>query len=124
MGAAEQEIINAVMQRTNSELILFFILLLVAMVLVWIPLYRIFRKDRIERVKLEHEREKQIIYVITANTDVISGLKTTMDIFSSATQTSFSRIHDRIDQLVLKSTEHGKAIARLQASFDSFNKHE
>ena len=122
MGATEQEIIKEVMQRTNSELMLFFILLLVAMVVVWIPLYRMMRKDRIERVKLDFERERSILDVVTANTDVISELKTTMGIFSKSTNSSFSRIHDRIDQLVSISTVHGNTLARLQATLDEYTR--
>lgn len=68
-------------------------------------------KDR--KVKHQHEnerqskyieREAQIIQVITANTEVMSSLKATLDANGVSTIKSLDRIHERIDSSA-KSSE-------------------
>lgn len=132
----EAEILEKVADKTQSELILFFILVVVALVVVLIPLYRMVSKDRKERrdadaarVKGENEatnirqdkyieREKQIIQVITANTEVMAGLKATFETFGAATTSSFARIHERMDSHSAKLGEVTTEIAQIKTTLD------
>jgi hypothetical protein len=110
--------IHEVVRRTESELILFFTLFLVALISFFIPMYRLISKNRGEDRKAEAnrqerymEREKRIIEVVTANTEVMAGLKATLDKDGKTTTASLERIHTRID-------EQGGAIAKAQATLD------
>ena len=118
MGNEAEHIINEIIQKTSSELILFFILVIIMLVIVFLPLYRMMIKARKERNEQHFEREKQVIGVITANTNVISGLKTTLEFTSSNTSSSFTRIHDRIDKQTEKQTELGADAMRIQSTLD------
>ena len=119
------QVVQEVLNKTNSELILFFILALVAVVIGFIPLYRMNLKNRREHLAHEStrqdkyiEREKEIIRVITLNTEAITGLKTTLDLMSVSTNTSFVRIHERLDGQSERLLEQSANIARLQTSFE------
>ena len=57
--------------------------------------------------------------VITANTEVISGLKTTLDLTSNNANSSFTRLHDRIDKQTEKQTEISADTARIQSTLDA-----
>lgn len=103
MGTEQQQIVSEVVQKTNSELILFFVLMIIVLVIFVIPLYRMMLKDRSEKTKQEDirqdkyiEREKQIIQVITANTEVMAGLKATLETNGVATTASLERISGKI----------------------------
>jgi len=118
MGNEAEQIVNEIIHKTTSELIIFFILVMITLVIVFLPLYRMMVKDRKERNVQNFEREKQIMSVITANTEVISRLKTTLDFTSNNTNSSFTRIHDRIDKQSEKQTELGADTARIQSTLD------
>ena len=100
-----QRIMHDIVSQTDSSLIIFFILVIISMVIFILPFYVIILKDRKEqRVQdnIRHERyikrEREIIHVVTANTEAIAGLKSTMDITVTSNASTFTRIHDRIDE--------------------------
>ena len=100
----EQALIDLI-GKTNSELILFFVLIIIAFVIGFIPLYNLIRKDRKARADQEDnrqdryiEREREIIKVISANSEVIAGLKTTLELTGASMSASFIRVHERIDR--------------------------
>jgi hypothetical protein len=104
MDAEHQQLMQEIISKTQSELILFFVIVAVVLVMVYIPIYRMMHKERKERLSQENirqdkyiEREREIIKVITANTEVNAGLKTTLEMMNNDTKTSFSRIHERLD---------------------------
>lgn len=112
----ESEIVNEVVRQTSSELILFFVILLIALVLVVLPLYVLITRERKEKSKLENERlinnekaendrldkfiqrENQIMQVIKENSDVIAGLRVALESTGITTAKSVERIHERIDR--------------------------
>lgn len=104
MNTTEAEVLNRIIQKTQSDLILFFVIIVVAMVVVLLPLYGLISKDR--KVKLQHEndrhsryieREAQIIQVVTANTEVMASLKNTLEANGISMSKSLDRIHERMD---------------------------
>lgn len=118
----EMELLKELTQKTNSELILFFVLFIIAMVAI-IPLYRMMLKDKKEKLKVEAdslntrqdkyiEREREIIKVITANTEVMAGLKTTIENNTTVTSSSIMRIYDKIDL-------QGKDVEQIKALLDN-----
>jgi cell division protein FtsN len=124
MGMYDQ-IVQEVMQQTNNDLMLLFVLLLATIVTVYISLYRMNLKERKERLKYEAERqsgyverEKEVIAVIKENTEVNSALKTTLELMSVATNTSIARIHERLDEQSQQLTAQGASISGLQSSLD------
>ena len=136
MGAPETEILNKIVSETKSELILFFVIMTVALVVFLLPVYIMVMKDRREhrvaegkRVTAEAEanntrqdkyieREKEIIRVITANTEVIAGLKATLEIMSTSTNTSLIRIHERLDTQQGLCTARNADVTKLQSTLD------
>jgi len=111
----EYQILQDAIQKAESDIIVFFAIIAVILIAFMLPFYVIIIKDRKDqrkaeskRIELENEdrnsrqdkymeRESRIIDVITANTEVISGLRTTLEISNSATANSFTRVHERLD---------------------------
>ena len=123
------QIVKEVVTRTESEIILFFVILLFILVAAVIPMYRMVLKDRKERLMHENtrqdkyiEREKQVIGVITGvitrNTEVIAELKSTLELSRTSTSDSLARIHDRVDGQYRNCADHGAALARIQSTLD------
>jgi len=100
-----QHIMHDIVSQSDSSLIIFFVLAIITMILFIIPFYVIILKDRKEK-RLQHdirhkryiEREREILRVVTANTEAITSLKSTIDIVVSSSTASFMRIHERIDE--------------------------
>ena len=121
----QEQLLQEIVKQTNSELILFFIIVSVALVLVFVPIYRMMHKERKERLAHENERqdkyierEREIIRVITSNTEVMSGLKTTLETMNATTNTSFVRIHERMDAQGITLSEQSVAISRVQTTLE------
>jgi hypothetical protein len=116
-----EDLLRDIAQQTNSELILFFIVFLAAMVVVFLPFYLMMGKQRKETREAEKEkrdsyteREKEIINVIKENSEVNAGLKVTMEkyfnlleLINATTNQSFGRIHQRIDEILTACTNTG-----------------
>jgi flagellar basal body-associated protein FliL len=129
MGSNEAEILGKAVEKTQSDLIVFFVILVIALVVVLIPVYSLTLKERkeknrqeIEREKQYIEREKQLIQVITASTDVMASLKVTLETSGVATasgiehiKTKMSRIEDKLDSM---SAEESKATHSINKILD------
>ena len=96
---------ESVVSATSSELILFFVILFIFLGVALIPLYTLTLRKRKEERTHEREREQQIIEVIKENSNVISGLKTTLEITGRATTATLERVHTRIDEVGLHIKE-------------------
>jgi hypothetical protein len=136
MNEPYNEVIQEVIKQAESDIILLIILLVVAMVVFILPLYGLIMKDRKEHRKSEvarrteetnanntrqdkyMERERQIIAVITANTEVMSRLNTTLERDGKATASSLERIHTRIDGQGNTLTDLGGAVIKLQTTLE------
>jgi adenylate kinase family enzyme len=134
MDAEIYRLLQEIAEKTNSDLILFFIVVAVVLVVFFIPLYAMIMKDRKERNSVAAqrqrdeneaagvrqdkymEREKRIIEVVTANTAVMSSLKTTLERDGMATNASLERIHERIDRQCANGTELVREIVQVQTS--------
>lgn len=71
-----------IIDKTDSVLIIFFVLLILFLVIAFIPIYKLMIKGREvvtnnenDRMDMAVKREALIIEVVTKNTEVISGLK-------------------------------------------------
>ena len=122
MNTESQQIVQEIVGKTHSELILFFVLVIVALVIVVMPLYSIVRKDRRERAKDDIDQRKLTLSVVSANTEVMAGLKTMLDVMNatmersrSDTKESFQRIHERLD-LTLKQLDEITASKKSQTT--------
>jgi competence protein ComEA len=122
VGQTEANIFQGIIGNSDSSLIFFFIIMVVAL----LPLYAAYLKDRSNSRKVNTELEKEEIRAatdrenrllealmqtntaFTHNTEIMAGLKTLLESSSETTRTSFARIHDRID-------ENGEGIASMLA---------
>jgi uncharacterized protein HemX len=71
MNQDTEQIITEVVKKTESDLILFFVLAIVALLIVAIPLYRMVLDDRKRRTEHESKREGRILDVISRNSEVV-----------------------------------------------------
>ncbi len=131
MGAEAKDVLQGVTGSTNSELILFFVVAAVILVIFLLPLYGIIVKDRRERRKAEYERtrgeaaaisaqqskamehERQILDVVTSNTQVMASLRTTLERDGKATIASIDRVHTRIDHIGEELGEQSNVLVKL-----------
>jgi flagellar basal body-associated protein FliL len=104
---SELKLLQDAIHKAESDLIIFFVVLAVVLIAFIIPLYAMILRDRKEHRASEStrqdkylEREREIIRVITANTEVNAGLKATLEMMNADTKSSFVRIHERIDNVI------------------------
>jgi len=116
MKTVDTEILKHIAQNTDSSLILFFLIAAVILVPVGLLLMK-HSKHRHEvecrRREQDRAREQNIIQVITGNTEVMAGIKATLEVNNSTFNASLSRIHDRIDSLNEKAQFIKDAVTRL-----------
>jgi len=96
MGPETQQILTEVTSRASGDLILFFVLLLVALVIFFLPLYAMIQTDRKTTADKTIARERLIIDVVTANTGAITGLRHCLESSQAATQATLGRIYDAV----------------------------
>jgi len=121
---------EAIIGATESELILFFIIMAIVVAVVVAPLYIAMLKDR--KASRQHERDReekqwlherenkqQIIEVIKENSAVIASLKTTLDNNGASTVKALDRIHIRLDEQNTAIKSAFADIAQINTKFDS-----
>jgi len=89
MGQGAQAVITEVVSRSENEFVFLFALILVTLLLFFLPLYAMMRKDK-----------KVYVDVVMSNTEALTGLKATLDTNNRVAAATISRIHDRIDSAV------------------------
>lgn len=123
------KILEAITQRSQSELIYFFIIMLIGLVVVMVPLYALIMKNNRaketaaakaeatseaaekERLEMYIKREQQLIQVVSTNTEALVSLKTTQEITltnlkgavdsgNKSTDKSLDRVHTRLDEIL------------------------
>ena len=94
MPYESQHIITEVVRATDNDFVLFFALIVISLVVFFLPLYSMIRKDK-----------KIYVDIITNNTEVCAGLKSTMELNNQLTSSTISRIHERIDGTHTQLTE-------------------
>lgn len=92
------QIYERVVNATASELVLFFVILFLFLSVVLLPLYVLILRGRKEEKQHEREREKQILEVISKNSAVIEGLRTTLDNSGETTKIAIDRVDNRIEK--------------------------
>jgi len=123
-------IYEAIIEATNSELILFFIIIAIVVAVVVAPLYiamlkerkhaRQYERERDERVQV-HEREnrQQIIDVVKENSAVIASLKTTLDNNGASVGKALERVHTRLDGQDKVIRENSTDIAQINTKMSN-----
>jgi hypothetical protein len=100
METIDTEILKKIIQNTDSGLILFFVILAVVAVPVCLLLQKQFKyRQEAECRRREHDRKSKEIFiqVITSNTEIMTGLKATLDANNAALLHTVERIHNRLD---------------------------
>ena len=95
-----EQIIQEVARKTNSELILFFVLLLVALIVFFIPMYRMISKATSERQDKYIEREKGLLDIVSKNTEAISLLRATLESSGLITNASLERMQACVNEIL------------------------
>jgi len=126
---------EAIVAATNSEVILFFVIVAVVMAVVVAPLYIAILKDRkatrahdAQRDKhtQDHEREnrQQLIDVISKNSAVIASLQVTLDNNGASQVEALKRVHERLDKHGDAIKETATNIAQINTKFDNSLKNQ
>ena len=136
MGHETNQVLTEAIDKSESDIIIFFVVLAVIMVFFIIPLYGMILRDRKENRAAESkrldsdisaagiqqdkymERERQIIAVVTANTEVMASLKATLELDGKSTNASLERIHIRIDKQEETLFAQKGVIIKLQTTLD------
>jgi len=111
---------EAVVDATNSELILFFVIIAV----IAIPLYIVVLKGRKAEQHHEREQRQQLIDVIKEMTSVMAGLKVTLERGTADTKTTLDRIHQRIDGQANMQSDILAVVARIETKADMLLKQQ
>jgi hypothetical protein len=91
-------IYEAIIEQASGDLLLFFIIAGIVLVVFVAPLYYAVLKDR--KAQREHEREsrQQIIDVVKENSEVIGSLKITLDNSGTSFVKALERVHERLNE--------------------------
>lgn len=117
MGEAETNILTTILNKTDSVIVVMFILVILFLVIAFIPIYKLILQSRADiannendKMDLTIKREALIMEVITKNTEVISGLKVlfenTLDPSLKEMEEKISTLCDKINELDKKNHNH------------------
>ncbi len=76
------ELLKQIAESTSNDLILFFVIL----ALVAVPLLVVLQRGNAKRREQDAEREQNLITVIQSNTEAMSGVKHSLDLFVATMQ--------------------------------------
>lgn len=113
MGNGTTEVLAKVADNTHSDLISFFIILAVVILVIGLPLYVTNRKDKKDARRQHNESQQQLITVIQENTAVNSQLKTLLE--TNNTNCAQCRIdhQEKLDVLGDKIDSHNDKIVEV-----------
>lgn len=125
MGTGEVGVLSDIVKNTTNDTVYIFIILAVVFLGLTIPLYTLILKDRKNKNQAEAERlaqymarEKQIIDVVSSNTEALTKLSTTLERDSKDTVNSIMRVHDRIDAQNALILAQSEALARISTAME------
>ena len=108
----EKEIFSTILDKSDSAIVIMFILGIIFFVIALIPIYKLILKNRTDiannendKLDLTIKRESLIIEVVTKNTEVISGLKS---LFENILDPSLKEILDKVNELSNKIDDINK----------------
>jgi hypothetical protein len=79
LPTVDVEVLKQIAEAANSDLILFFVIL----ALVVVPVLMVLQRGNAAQARQSAEREKNLIEVIQANTEAMSGVKSAIDILAA-----------------------------------------
>jgi len=96
-------VIEGVLNNSDGVLIIFFVLFTVAL----IPFYKVFSKERKERIEHENKRQEKfieqnnlMIKALNEVTSAVAKLDTLIEITTKDHKSAIERVHDRIDKML------------------------
>ena len=98
-GENYNDVISAVVEKTQSELILFFVLLIIGFAIAYIPYYKLKKKSTNEYNQNLLEEKKMLYDVINRNSDIAATLTTTIDANNTTMSTLLQQINTGTNDL-------------------------
>lgn len=115
-----ETIIDTIVNKTQNDLIIALVLIMIGIAIVGIPLYRMRIKDRKECKDSESTEKTLLIAVVKDNTAAITALKTSVDVNNSNIIQMMQSINkttddtkENISVLIYKQDENCDKIGRL-----------
>jgi len=112
-------IYEAIVDATQSEVILFFVIVAVVMAVVVAPLYLAVLRDKKAARLHEREDRQQLIDVVSKNSAVIASLQVTLDGNGVSQVEALKRVHERLDKQGDAIRETTASIAQINTKFDN-----
>ena len=120
------ETIANVLEKTNSELNVFFILMILAAFIVLIPIYRMKSKQKenlmahekemeSERSEREAVRVQQVINVVSANTEAMNKLNACIGTLAASSENAHQRMQDTLNDIAFHVKSRPCATGRAEA---------
>jgi hypothetical protein len=104
-SAETRALLGEILSKTDSELLLFFALLVVALVAA-VPLYRLMAKHRLElerqRASREAARVNQVLTVVNSNTEAVRELKGLIGALTARNESDHARLAERIGEVAAR----------------------
>ena len=123
------ESLNSIVEKTDSVLVIFFILVILGGILILIPVYKLFSKNKADKnetevTKLEKyiQRETQLLDIITKNTEVISEIKILFEVTIKNFSESNSNLNERFNVFDDKVDNITSTVNLLDSKFDKLVK--
>ncbi len=123
------ELLNSIVEKTDSVLVIFFILVILGGILILIPVYKLFSKNKADKnetevTKLEKyiQRETQLLDIITKNTEVISEIKILFEVTIKNFSESNSNLNERFNVFDDKVDNITSTVNLLDSKFDKLVK--
>ena len=110
MGENESNILNSVIDKTSSELILYTIVIVVALAVVAIPLYVLSSKNA-------NKREAKLMEICKASNEAIKEYEKAVEKLNGTVK----RAHDRIDALSSEISKQNSQYADITKSLEKLN---
>ena len=102
--AENTSIVESILNNSDGVLMIFFVLFTAAL----IPFYKIFSKERKERIEQENKRQEKfieqnnlMIKALNEVTAAVTKLDTLIDMATKDYKISLERVHDRIDKMLV-----------------------
>lgn len=102
MGANELQTIGDVATKTNSEIILFFVILAIVIIVLAVPLTKMLNDNTRKKREQDLKEQQLLLDVVRGNSEVMSQLKTLLESTNSncvqckkEQLASFRRLEDR-----------------------------
>lgn len=102
MDQTSHELLNEILNKTENDIIIMSIVILVGLVIFFIPFYVYTIKNKKNIRKADAEDRQQLMDIISKNSEVMGKVLTTLDLNNTAMSNTLKRIDDNSTDVAIK----------------------